>query len=383
MPKRTPCSARSRTGGATSRGPRGCSTKRSAQTQTSLTPGGSWSKSLLAVPPGCDCLQPSVMMINPLIVLAIGVEAGWFATPLVPLTIRLEPMAFRLPDVGVRRLWSAEFAAAGFIPSARLETEIAGGMLQRVSGVDAMDWRGRAALGLRLAPGFTLRGRAERAPYLHTTSSITTPVMTNTASGVLQVDHALGWLGEGAIQAERFPDGNMITSASGWLLAPLVYRDRLKLQAGYAFGMANADESRFALAASSQPYDPADPRFDTAGRYVPYYTPMNVVTHSLTAAVALHARPSAVIRLSGSYAVHATEDAPAFVTSGGQLQFTTIRRTFSPWKAASALDVAIRDGLTLGVVGELGRTAFYRWGTADIHLTYRFWNPTAPHASRP
>lgn len=325
---------------------------------------------------------------QPLDRLALGVESGWFATPLIPVTVRVEPMAFRVPDRGVRTLWSGELGVTAYIPPARLETEVAGGVLHRGSGpsapddsAGATDWRGRAALGIRLAPGLTIRGRAERVPYLHTTSSIATPIMTDAASGVVRLD-TRGWLGEAAVQAERFPDGNRVSSAYGWLLAPLVHRDRATLQAGYAFGRANADESRFVLVASNQPYAPSDPRFNTAGRYVPYYTPMHLLTHSVAAAAALRPVRSAIVRLSGSYALRASDEAPQFSTAGGQLQRLAVPRTFSPWRAESTVDLTLRDGLTLGLGGEMGRTAFYTWATADIRVTYRFVRADGPHPAR-
>lgn len=319
---------------------------------------------------------------QPLDRLALGLEAGWFATPLVPVTIRVEPLAIRPPDAAVRRLWSAEAVVAGFMPHAWIETELAGGVVQRLSGVDTTEWRGRAVLGLRLAPSLTLRGRAERTPYLYTVSSITTPLMTTAVGGLMRLDHPRGWLGEVGLQVERFPDDNRVNSGYAWLLAPIVYRNDAKLQAGYAFGRGNADESRFVLAAQNQPYLPSDPRFDTTGRYVPYYTPANLVTHSVTAALTIHPTPPTTLRLNGSYAVHATDDAPAFVVSSGQVQRITNPRDFSPWKAGSSIDITVKNGVTLELEGELGRTSFYTWAAAEIRLTYRFLSGPARRDNR-
>jgi hypothetical protein len=76
--------------------------------------------------------------------------------------------------------------------------------------------------------------------------------------------------------------------------------------------------------------------------------------------------------LGGAYALRATEDAPTFVVASGQVQRTTTSRVFSPWNARASLDVTMNRDLTLSAAGELGRTAFYEWSTAGLHLMYRF-----------
>lgn len=321
---------------------------------------------------------------QPLDRIGVGIEAGWFATPVLPVSVRVEPMEYRLPTGTTRRLWSAEVAIANFFPAARLETEVAGGVLQRSGGVDVSDWQGRAVVGVRLTPNLTLRGRVERAPYLYTLSSLDTPVMTQTAAALLHWSDGRGWLGEAAHEQQRFPDANVITTTYAWLLAPLVYRDRgAEIQTGYAFATGNADQSRFVLASAAQPYPPSDPRFDTAGQYVPYYTPAHLVTHSAIAAVALRPSSTITLRLSGAYPIRATDDAPRFVVSGAQVQPTTYARTFSPWNARTSLEIALRDGLTITASGELGRTPFYSWATADVHMTYRFTRGTPPRVRVP
>jgi hypothetical protein len=275
-------------------------------------------------------------------------------------------------------------AVADYFPAARLETEVAGGVIQRSQGVDAWDWQGRAVVGVRLMPDLTLRGRVERAPYLYTTSSLNTPVMTHTATVLVHWSHARGWLGEAAYQQQRYPDANTLTSTYAWLLAPVVYRDRgPELQLGYAFATGNADQNRFVLANATQPYLPGDPRFSTVGQYVPYYTPSHLVTHSAIAAVALHPSSTITLRLSGAAPLRATDDAPVFVVSGTQVQRTTNPRSFAPWYARSSLEVALRDGLTVSATGELGRNAFYSWATADVHMTYRFTRVSPPRVNVP
>ena len=76
--------------------------------------------------------------------------------------------------------------------------------------------------------------------------------------------------------------------------------------------------------------------------------------------------------MGGSFPIHASDDAPVFVVTSGQAQRTTYHRTFSPWTANTSLEVALGGGVSLSATGEVGRTAFYEWAAADLHLTYRF-----------
>jgi uncharacterized protein (TIGR02996 family) len=311
---------------------------------------------------------------------AFGVEAGWFATPLTELTVGVQPTQYwandLTPTVGL-----AEAAITHYIPSARLEMELAGGAVRRWQGVDAWDWTGRAALGLRLPRHVTLRGRFERTPYFHTVASLTMPVMVNTAAVVLHFGDVRGWLGEGAYEHQSFPDNNAVQTGYGWLLAPLVHRNAIEIQAGYSFAASSAGSSRFVLARPAQPYLPSDPRFDLAGVYSPYFTPNHQVIHSALAALELRPARNATFRVDGSYGFHATDNAPFFAVSGGQVVPGTYLRTFSPWNVRASLKMPLREGLTLEPHAETGRTAFYSWVAAGLQITYRFPGASAPAAA--
>jgi tetratricopeptide (TPR) repeat protein len=308
---------------------------------------------------------------QPLDRLAFGVEAGWFATPLSPVTVRVEPMTYRLNDSATRRFLTAEAVVSHFMPALRLDAELMGGVLRRPGPEEGSDWKGRAMVGVRLPGHVALRARAERSPYLYTTSSLDTPVVAQVGTALLSWQDPRGWLAEAAYQHQRFPDGNAIRTVYGWQLVPLVHRTAGELQVGYAFAREHADETRFVLASPTQPFQPGDPRFSAVGRYSPYYTPDRVVSHSIIAATAVRSR-AATLRLGGAYAVHATEDAPAFVVTAGRLQLTATSREFSPWNARASLEVALGGRATLTASGERSRTAFYEWSAAGLQVTYRF-----------
>jgi len=302
----------------------------------------------------------------------VGIEAGWFANPLLPVTARVEPLIYRLDDSTTRKLLAAEVAISHFVPGPRLETQLAGGVFQRSNNEQELDWKGRATLGVRLPRHLTARVRAERTPYLYTTSSLDTPVVAQTATALLHVEDPRGWLGEAAYQHQRFPDDNTIRTIYAWQLVPLLHQDAAELQGGYSFVAENADESRFVLASPVQPFPPGDPRFDTAGRHAPYYTPSHVVTHSVIVAATLRPFRGTTVRMGGGYALRATEDAPEFVVSSGQVQRTMTRRDFSPWSLRGSLEIALSGHATLSANAERGRTAFYEWWTTGVQVTHRF-----------
>ena len=195
--------------------------------------------------------------------------------------------------------------------------------------------------------------------------------MSQTATGIVQLNHA-GWLGEAAVQHQRFPDANVVRSAYAWLLAPLARGASGQLQAGYSAAMADADEDRFVLATPQQPFPPADPRFDFAGVYRPYYTPAHVVAHSMIAAISAGTPNGAVLRAGGSYGFRAREDATTFMESGGQVVGSVARRSYTPWTLRGSLEIPTSPSLVVRLAGESGRTDFYRWTTASFQLVYRF-----------
>ena len=303
---------------------------------------------------------------------AVGVDVRWFATPLVPLTVHVEPAGYWSSPGSIRKVAVADVTIASYFPSARLETELSAGTVYRSYGGQATDWQGHAVVGVRLTPAFTLRGRVEQAPYFNTAASLSTPVTTRSFTGSLSLNSSRGWLGEAAYQRQRFQDGNFVTSAYAWLLAPIVHRDGNDFQLGYAFASDTSDDSRFVLANAVQAYLPGNPRFSTAGVYAPYYTPKNQLTHSAAGSLTMHLSQTTILRLGGAYGVRATEDSPTLVVSGGEVVRTFFKRSFTPWNARGVLEFALSPALSVALTTNFGRSPFYSWATAGIQVTRRF-----------
>ena len=301
-----------------------------------------------------------------------GLAAGWYATPLVPITVRSEPIVFRSGDGPNTRLWSTEAAISGYAPPSRLEFDVGGGVLTRPGQSTSDGWVAHAGLGVRITPAVILRGRLARQPYLNTSESIDTPVTVRAVAAVLAWTDPRGWLAEASVERQAFPDDNAVKTASAWLLAPLIHRPSGDLRAGYAFGVATSDESRFVLASPQQPVPVIDPRFDLAGRYVPYFTPDNQRTHTIAVAATIRGAPGVTLALNGSIPLRATENAPVFAVVNGVVTRTVYERSYDPWTARGALTVPIGARVAIGLSGEVGRTAFYEWVQGEFSLTYRF-----------
>jgi len=286
---------------------------------------------------------------------AVLVEAGWFATPLAPVRVRMQPVHFT-NDAASTTIWNGDAEIGHFAPRLRLETMIAGGIVYRdLSGRRSTDWKGGASAGVRLPGQATLRARIDRAPYLATPVSLASNITTRTIAGELQWNHPRGWLAQAAWQRQRFPDDNAIRTVYGWVLAPVVRQPRVELHAGYAFAADDAEESRFGSAG-----------------YEPYYTPSQVVKHSLIGSVTARPASRVTLRTGGAYAVRATEDAPSLVTVGGRTQRVFAARELQAWDARSSVELTTTNAVTIGVSGQFGRGAFYEWAAGELSVTYRF-----------
>ena len=303
---------------------------------------------------------------QPLDTAGVSVEAGWFLTPLTSIAVRSRPV--RHSTESPQTFWSNELEFASVAPLARLETRVGVGAFRGTG--EGYAWIGHATVGIRAPGGVTLRGRVDRSPYTSTLASIDESIMTTTAAVSLHVDRR-GWLGEAATRRDAYPDENVVRSAYAWLLAPLAAGAQGRLQAGYAIAAADADDDRFALVHPQQPYPPTDPRFDFSGVYRPYFTPARQLTHSAIAAVTANGFGGPVFKAGGSFGFRAREDATAFQASGEQVIAVVERRDYTPWTARASLEIPASHVVSFSIGGEAGRTAYYRWATAQLALTFR------------
>jgi hypothetical protein len=189
-----------------------------------------------------------------------------------------------------------------------------------------------------------------------------------------------GWAGEALLRRESYGDDNPVTTAYGWLLAPVVRAATHSLRLGYAAAWQDAPRSRWVLDRSGGPGQQDGQQAE--GRYDPYYTPHDVTTHSALVNGALAVGGGWLI-VDGSVGVRATETAAVLIRQSGNTgRGSPVRtppgqvpawqhfyqRSFTPYRAAASLVVPTDDRTSLTLAGELGRTAFYRIGSVRLSV---------------
>lgn len=311
---------------------------------------------------------------QPLDRLSAEARGGWFATPLISVIVGAQMRDYQDTSGAVRAIVAGDLALSAYIPALRLETEAAAGALQRLDSV--MDWTGRGMVGFRITPRLVWRMRAERSAYLYTVASLGTPIMTRTVSATLDWSRRGGWLGQVAAQRAGFPDGNAVTGAHAWLLAPVVRGEKGMLQLGYSIAAQTSRETRFVADGGA-----VTPRDGDAvsGRFDPYHTPVNLLAHSLVASAVTRLLPRVALRANGAFGVSAHDEVLVYRTSGfprpGAPTMAYEQRAFRPWNVRGSLEAGITTQTRLIAELDFSRTAFYGVGTARLGVTQWFRTP--------
>lgn len=310
---------------------------------------------------------------QPLRFAGFDVEGGWFANPLTPLGFHGYTTRFDARDATPQSVSGVEATLASYLPAAHIEVSLAGGTVQPIRG--SLDWTARVALGARLPHTIVVLANFDRQPYTSTVRSLFTPIMVRTVEGSARWGTTRGWTGELVARRASYPDDNSISTAFGWMLAPLVRNGTTMLQAGYGFSAQSAKESRFEPRFTDSPSPPPVPT-TVPGEYDPYYTPRNLRVHSALARAQVHPNNRWTLELNGRYAISAHDDAPVVVVVAVPPPITVTRtfydRSFTPWNARGSLDVAATRAVRLGLAVEHGRDAYYAFTTARLQLTYTF-----------
>jgi hypothetical protein len=308
---------------------------------------------------------------------SLAAEAGWFPLASTSISIHAQGLRFQLGDTATRTAEMGEIALSHYAAAAHMELALSAGVVARSFG-SSSDVTGSAGVAWRLPSHVKFGVRAQRAPYFETEASLSQSVMTNTGVAYAQLDHPRGWLGEAAYQYQRYPDANSLTGGYAWLLAPLVHSPDLSLRAGYAGSIQTSSSNRFSLANPNQPFLPGDSRFDLTGSYQPYYTPIDLQSHSAIAAIEAHLSPVVTFNANGSYAFRATESHPVLLVvttvspTTSTVQRLSYTRTFNPWTAHTSLQLRPGNDVRLVASGYLFRTGFYSASDASVSLVYSF-----------
>jgi hypothetical protein len=217
---------------------------------------------------------------------------------------------------------------------------------------DGSTWTGHLEAGLRLPRSVRLEARAERERYLWTVASADTLLPLERVELVLDRAGHPGLAGKVALGRETFPDGNAVTTAYAWLLAPILPGLRL----GWAASWQDARESRWS---------------PVVERYEPYFTPEEQAVQSALAEVLLPLGNGS-LRLNGSYGVRATEGAPGVAPGQGRPAVAFTERAYTPWSAVARLDAPVADRLRVEAEVERRETSFYTLNRGSLGLVLRF-----------
>lgn len=313
---------------------------------------------------------------QPLDRVEVSGEVGTYLQKLTSLALVLSGTQFRLSDTASRSVEAAALTLGFSSEQSGASGSLSGGVVHRAFN-STNDFIGKAVGGVRISPALGARAQIERSAYLYTEASLTTPVMTNAESGFLTLNSSSGWLGELSGQLQQFPDDNSVTTAYAWIMAPLMRTAAQSVHLGYSGAYQNAAELRFQLESPNQNVSPASKNFNFAGRYSPYYTPLDLQTHSVIAALAFGLNTPSVLRLNGSYAVLGSENAPHFqpvaltAPPRTEARLVVTSRDTHPWNARATLEMnSSRSPFLIGA--ETAHTAFYSSAAAFASWTLKF-----------
>ena len=310
---------------------------------------------------------------QPLRYATFNAEGGWYLDPLTPLGVRARSTAYDVDGVS-QSVLTAEASLTSYFPAAHLDLDAAAGVVER-SFDESMDWTGRFTLGARLPRSVRLQASYVRAPYMSTIRSLYTAIMVQTLEGNARWGTSRRSSGELAARHASYPDANHVSTAFGWILAPVSRRESAMLHVGYGFSAQSSAENRF-VPRGDVSVLPSQGPTTVPGEYNPYYTPRNLVVHSALATTSLRAGGKVVIDAGGSYGFSAHDDAPVLIAvptpPTTTVQTAFYDRSFNPWNARGSIDWTATPAVRLALRVEHGRDAYYAFTTGRLELTYTF-----------
>ena len=209
------------------------------------------------------------------------------------------------------------------------------GLLASLAATDQRSGLWGLLLTQALPAHFSIQAGLEKRPYLYTIRSIQQALTMQFSQIAINYNHSGKWLGKAARETQLFSDQNKVQTTYVWILAPLLDRWGLRLQAGYGYTFAHSDESRFQ---PMQPYDPNIPEDqEIEGIYDPYFTPQNQEIHAVLGAIQYSRLKKINFSLRGSSGIKATADIPYFypdLDSEGQAYYKRefLNGTYTPWE---------------------------------------------------
>jgi hypothetical protein len=289
---------------------------------------------------------------------------------------------FSLEDAATSSWW---LAAGNQFQFYRLGLSLvaSGGIFQGYPPTGAIKATGQAALTQKILPYLKLELQAARKPYQHTLASVRTSFLHHHYRAGLALDIAQHWLGSAAYELNTFEDGNNVSTAYMWLLAPVLKRAPILLRAGYSYSYATSSQSNFlALQSLEEIIANYQPEQAIAGSYGLYFTPLRQTNHLLL--IALQSEPIRGLLLAArsSISIRAEADNPYLFLSqkaSGALyvaqESTPIR--YTPFELELRAGLALSSQIQLNGSYLFSRLFFYSRHLASLQMTYTF-----PHEAK-
>lgn len=311
---------------------------------------------------------------QPLSALRTKVEAGQYVSWLFNPTFRLEYSHFSHEGEALP-VFQIRLSDQVLLARTRTRLEISAGLLAPLTGGNASKGFGGIVVSQTLPLHLTLEAGIEQRPYLYTLRSIQTPFTETFTQAALRFDRGGNWQGKAAWEQQRFSDGNAVTTAYAWFLAPLLNRRGLKVQAGYAYSHANAKESRFL---PTQAYDPNLP--DTTfipGIYDPYFTPANQEVHSVLAVVQYATKNNWRFSAKVNAGILAQADIPYFYPNFAAFGLIVFYRGFershySPLEITGEVQRGIGQHTSISASYTYQKLLFYTLHYGGVHIKHQF-----------
>ncbi|HSJ09536.1 MAG TPA: hypothetical protein VK928_06460 [Longimicrobiales bacterium] len=305
---------------------------------------------------------------QPRTALRTWLEYGRYVTPAATAGVTLAAQHLSGDDVAAST--TLEPGLRGTLGIAQLRTGLRAGA-SLLFGAEATTALGFAAASVDAGSGVSVRARVQRDRYAATLAAIDTLVLEDRVEVALDRAAAPGWAGELVARRDSYGDDNPVTTLYGWLLAPLSRSARHGVRLGYSVARQDATESRWSADPFRRGRGPAATADSINGRYDPYYTPHDAVTHSVLAEVALLAGAT-WLRLDASLGVHASDIAPTLQRANPGADPTVLfyERTFTPYSARASSYTPLGAGTSLTVSLDVARTAYYRDSGVSITLAH-------------
>ncbi|HEX5625740.1 MAG TPA: tetratricopeptide repeat protein [Saprospiraceae bacterium] len=243
---------------------------------------------------------------------------------------------------------------------------------EKTNGIYQFDFTQKLPMFFQFSAAFSEK------PYRNTSSSIDTFIPWKQAQFALEWRHPMEiWIKAGG-QVDRFSDHKGLRSWWAWALSPPLKNNWFNGCIGYAFSLANAEDSRFTSVKSlDQLLNPWDSTADIKGYYHPYFTPKDMTIHNALLLLEGRSKKGIHLTLRGSYGIHASTQNPYLFLDKDENGSLFIARgfhktKFNPFECHLSARIPLHSHLNLEASYRFARIFFYDLHSAAVRLNFIF-----------